>query len=369
MGWAPFEPIIQFLSEQHSFQRGAAPLRTRPQKNIDARSNSCYTKDVAFRPPSSLPPPQGEPLERREPALRILLLVAASCLLFLPATVLAASTAAAISPSEALEALDKARTAQQIRFAKADFINLAPDSNKFLKNYVGDSKKDGRKRFFVLNFMNGDKKLRDRALALRDAVKHGKGELFRTSCIMEMATTRHPSLEPLLLSVLRSPDEGPMTQVAAAMALSHYGNSMGKERALKSIINAEVMSDMGIRTLEQLNALDTIPALRGCAETSPQYIARNRCRLAVLRIQLHTETESSAFRLMLSAMSEPGFRDVHQWIAQHLVYLGTGEAGKLLAKISKDSNLPGRAFGLIGLQQGIVTKKWTEKQVEGWLSQ
>ncbi|MBI2787281.1 MAG: fibronectin type III domain-containing protein [Elusimicrobia bacterium] len=267
---------------------------------------------------------------------------------------------------QALANLDQAKRFQEWVNARQALLGLNSDSLTALRAYVADSAKDGRKRFIALEAVVNILPPADGATELINGFQDSD-PFFRSPVAMKMGQIGHVSFQPVLLASLNNSQEDGMVQVSAAAGLAMMGDATGKPRALQAVTTAEPWSEFGMVALASLNATDTLSSLQSIMQSSANNHIRNKCRLAILRINLVGKTQTEQLPILQQALQESGFSDVHAWAAMRLETFGNSGAGQALAAVV-NSSAPGREEASRWLSAGIGDGYWSQNDIAQWLN-
>lgn len=267
---------------------------------------------------------------------------------------------------QALVSLDLAKRFQEWVDARQALLSLSSNSLTALRAYAADTSRDGRKRFIALEAVVNVLPPADGANELIDGFQDAD-PFFRSPIAMKMGQIGTSSFQPVLLASLNDAQENGMVQVSAAAGLASMGDAAGKPRALQAVTNAEPWSEFGMMALATLNATDTLSTLESTIQSSTNDQIRNKCRLAILRIEMVGKTQAELLPILQQALQESGFSGVHAWAAMRLQKIGNTEAGQALAAIVNGS-APGRDEAARWLSAGIGDGYWSKSDIAQWLN-
>lgn len=269
---------------------------------------------------------------------------------------------------DALKKLDEAKTSQARRGAEEDLIVTDAKSESDVRAYVNDKRKDGRKRLKALRALHKSRPDEIRAKDLEKYFSEKSDDSFRAGVAMEMGRLKQrPEMRQRLRGALDDSQESSQVQLSAAWALAASGDDYGKEKALKSVLEADPWRDFGMQTLAILKARDSLPKINECLSQAKKYAILNSCRLAKLRIELADQDHQAQLRSLDAALREDGYFDVRAWAGRRLAEDRDKAAGEILAAVARDKKSPGTLAALDGLKIGVSKGNWTKQEVEGWL--
>lgn len=275
--------------------------------------------------------------------------------------------AAIPSASDVLIRLDSAQTAADFKTTVASLKQLGGEAIEVLESYAMNPTKEARNRMLVLRFVLDKRTPTAASKTVQDLIRNSSDENFIALCAEELGRRPSPEGKALLKGLLDNPDESAHVQVAAALGLAEMGDSSGKDRALKAVLQKEPWSNTAIRALEKLQAKDAITRIDQAARSSENPHDKSVANIAALRIQLAGRPNSEQLDILEKALRDKDSREVRKWAAMRLAEIGTPEAGQRLAAVAKSGNSDFASSASRGLRVGVDRKTWTKDDVMTWM--
>ena len=285
-----------------------------------------------------------------------------SCLMLLIGTILVFSE---LSLASGLNDLDKAKSVKEIRSSQSELKNESKDS---LIGYARNQQNEGRKRYIALASACKQMSEDDGVSAVQDIFEHETDKDLRVSCAIWIGDRKtNEKARNALKKAFKNDKEDKAVRAALAIGLATMGDDSGKDVALKAILNSEYFADFGMLALERLKAKDVLSTLRTNRKNSSDYWVQNHCRIAELRIEMSTASETERISLLHSVLTEDGYFHARLWAGKRLGEMGGDAARDVLSAVARDTKSPGQYAASKGLMVGIKAEKWTPDDLRGWL--
>jgi HEAT repeat protein len=269
---------------------------------------------------------------------------------------LALLPASAETVDAALQRLENAHSLNEWKAANDALQQLGPENEPELRKYVNDKAHDGRKRAIALEAALKGKAAAEVRKEWVSALNQDRDHDFRLSCIMKMGKTKDPLFRPIYKKIMEKENEDPGVRVMAAQVLAIFGDTSGKALALRTVVEPKGFQDFGAQTLVIMKATDTVAALHECAITATEYVKKNSCRQAELRIMIAVSPDRK-LEYLTEGLRDAKYFSVQRWAANLIAQIKTKEALTVMCDAVK-TNIS-QAWD--GLRAGVSYGSWTKE--------